>query len=540
MYSAAASAVKCRQLPPEFWFKNELPWWMDLKPSNVLVGADLHDRQVKPRKIPLHATTEEVLMTVRQAVLEYGRHLHSLKKHELDPESMKLMLEEKHKRIAAMRARQGLPSMEPIEQEEDRILSDAYQAMCRAENNETVRVGKLASWTGWHDKLNRLKCQGAFRVLLKLDMNWQQFDAVFRAISTNADGTIQEDEFVAAFRSGANLADLLRRDVAGESSRKGGRRRRLLKAEGWHGSGARVGDSDAKQIVDALHAILETLEESKINLREAFASFDRNGSGEVSVAEFASLIRTLGGLGLTKRQIYHLMSSMDGNFDRTVRYNEFMEYFLVIWVDRLRQLRKSALRPDKTISESAARKKMAQSKRRLRRAEHAIKLTFGSGYAAAAARAGAVLPGAFSALTRRMNMDTSVVRSTFTPMSPAARDRVSQARNIVLTGSPQPPTSPIHAPSRNKVAKTVRFDMPQRSNAQNPSSGRANVNSQSVTVSGRQTLQRYKMAKKNKIMRGEEHGPVQKDYGRHGIREIGMPSQTNAFEEFPSGFRPSA
>jgi hypothetical protein len=67
-----------------------------------------------------------VLTTVRQAVLEYGRYLHCQKVQELDPESLKMDLEEKHKRISAMRARQGLPSMEPLSVEEDRLLSDAY------------------------------------------------------------------------------------------------------------------------------------------------------------------------------------------------------------------------------------------------------------------------------------------------------------------------------------------------------------------------------------------------------------------------------
>ena len=278
VYSAAAEAIKCRQLPPEYWFTSEAPWWMTLKSDQGLSGQELHDKGVQPRKIPHHATTEEVLTTVRQAVLEYGRYLHEQKKQELDPESLSMELEEKHKRIGAMRVRQGLPAaMEhPLSLEEDRLLSDAYQAMSRMQNNTTIIAGKGGSWTGTHNKLNRLKFQGSTKVLLKLNMNWQQFDAVFRAISTNADGTIQEDEFVAAFRSSAELADLLKNvkdghsDNIGESSRQGGKRRRLLKAKGFHGIGAKTGDTEAQQIHDALDAILQTLEETRINLREAF------------------------------------------------------------------------------------------------------------------------------------------------------------------------------------------------------------------------------------------------------------------------------
>eukprot|EP00946_MAST-07B_sp_MAST-7B-sp1_P005039 g5039.t1 len=322
VYSAAPEAIKCRQLPPEFWFKSQAPWWMTLKAGDGKAGDELHRKSVKARKIPYHATTEEVLTCVRQAVLEYGRYLHFQKKQELDPESLQMDLEEKHKRIAEMRARQGLPSMEPLSMEEDRLLSDAYNAMSRMQNNTTIISGKSASWTGTHDKLNRLKFQGAVKVLLKLSMTWQQFDAVFRAISTNADGNIQEDEFVAAFRSTAELADLLKKDTVGESSRQGGRRRRLLKSNGFHGNGAKAGDDNAKQIHDALDAILETLEETGINLREAFESFDRNASGSISIAEFTSLIKTIGGVGLTKRQCYHLAASMDSDFTRSVEYNE--------------------------------------------------------------------------------------------------------------------------------------------------------------------------------------------------------------------------
>ena len=104
-------------------------------------------------------------------------------------------------------------------------------------------------------------------------------------------------------------------------------------------------------------------------------SFDRSANGSISVAEFASLIKTLGGLGLSKRQVYRLASSMDADFDRTVQYNEFMEYFLVIWVERLRGLRREAGRPDKSLPEIEQKRKMIKAKRRLKKAEHAIKIT---------------------------------------------------------------------------------------------------------------------------------------------------------------------
>ena len=53
---------------------------MTLKQAGGVSGQELHSKLVKARKIPNHATTEEVLTTVRQAVLEYGRFLHHQKK----------------------------------------------------------------------------------------------------------------------------------------------------------------------------------------------------------------------------------------------------------------------------------------------------------------------------------------------------------------------------------------------------------------------------------------------------------------------------
>ena len=72
---------------------------------------------------------------------------------------------------------------------------------------------------------------------------------------------------------------------------------------------------------------------------QAFNAFDRNASGQISVSEFSGLIKSLGGLGLSRRQVFHLMSCMDEDFSRSVGFNEFMEFFLVVWVDRLNAMR---------------------------------------------------------------------------------------------------------------------------------------------------------------------------------------------------------
>ena len=544
IYAQTEGAIECRQLPPEYWFKNELPWWMTIDNSGGNKVGDSTVVVAKRRrrtKIPGRATTEEVLAIVRESVLEYGRHLEEKRKKESDPERFQEELKMRREKIRRMREKQGMPQMQPVAEEEDRLLADVFRAMSNLQNNETVMKGKSGSWTGWHDKLNRLKLQGAIKVLLRLDMSWQQFDSFFRTLSTNNDGTLQLDEFVAAFRADGKMSDLLRMDRAGEQSRRGGRVRRhnrnLNSANGYHGMGAKAGDADWKQILDALHGVLRTLEESNINLREAFESFDRNASGEISVAEFASLFKTLGGVGLSKRQIYHIIGSMDANFDRTVRYNEFMEFFLVVWVGRLKDLKrnfqkikKGSAASDGTL-EYGSELKISQVKRRLMKAEHALKATFGSGFMAAAANAGAVLPGAFSALMNKMGLETSAIKASFMPTDKSGEVLVQKARTMTLSPDGRKFKQAFDAAQFDATAPTVI-----------PGAGRRRtkkrVKIQAKPIAGKGELKRLKLQKQAKVARGELAGATIRDFGSDGMRELNVPKRTNMLDSFPKSYEP--
>ena len=230
---------------------------------------------------------------------------------------------------------------------------------------------------------------------------------------------------------------------------------------------------------------------------------------------------------------------MDADFDRTVRYHEFMEFFLVLWVARLKNLRKDSLHPPKDLAPRVAKMYRVEAKKRLRKAEHAIKLTFGSGYMAAAARAGAVLPGAFSSLMKKVGMDQTAVRASFIPMSPHGQERIQRARNRMISGSAAgPPLSPVRTmhPDAEEPLQAVPPD-----GARKTQSGekRENVSRTQSIIPGRATLNRMKMAGKNKEMRGEADGPVRRDFGRHGVREIGRPKRTDAFAAMPKRYVPN-
>merc|ERR1712196_178396 len=62
-----------------------------------------------------------------------------------------------------------------------------------------------------------------------------------------------------------------------------------------------------------------------------------------------------------------------------------------------------------------------------------IKATFGSGYMAAAKAAGAVLPGAFSALMNKMGLETNAIKSSFMPTDESGKQLVEEAREMTLS-----------------------------------------------------------------------------------------------------------
>ena len=168
------------------------------------------------------------------------------------------------------------------------------------------------------------------------------------------------------------------------------------------------------QMIEALNCILATLESTQTTLMEAFDAFDSNGSGSISISEFSSLMRTLGGLGLTRRQIYHLGQCMDENFDRSVGFNEFMQFFLVLWTTRLSSLKielKEQMNINKEISHTI-KKRIKKLQTMIAKTEKAIRMTFGAGFAEAAKRAKASLPGPFSTLMRGMQMGKYSVQNT--------------------------------------------------------------------------------------------------------------------------------
>jgi hypothetical protein len=80
---------------------------------------------------------------------------------------------------------------------------------------------------------------------------------------------------------------------------------------------------------------------SQLSLRDVFQAFDRDASGSISLAEFASLMRMLGEKRLNKKEVYYLMHCLDRKHDRRVDQTEFVEFWLIVHANWLQHLNRT-------------------------------------------------------------------------------------------------------------------------------------------------------------------------------------------------------
>uniref|UniRef100_K3X614 EF-hand domain-containing protein n=1 Tax=Globisporangium ultimum (strain ATCC 200006 / CBS 805.95 / DAOM BR144) TaxID=431595 RepID=K3X614_GLOUD len=168
-------------------------------------------------------------------------------------------------------------------------------------------------------KISRARVQGGLLTLLSIDVSWHQFDLLFRRLDIDYDGELSLDEFCEVFQ----------RD---------------------HLSFQR---EDLLFLEDALvNFVIEKLETQQWTLIELFKAFDRDGGGEISIAEFATLARFLfarkdkrkliqsdrDSQKRSKRLVHLLMSCLDVSADRRISLQEFLRFFFVIWSSRLMEV----------------------------------------------------------------------------------------------------------------------------------------------------------------------------------------------------------
>src|SRR5690606_33871749 len=88
-------------------------------------------------------------------------------------------------------------------------------------------------------------------------------------------------------------------------------------------------EKDSKWLRDATREVADVIHKKKLNIKEAFKTFDRDKSGGVSYDEFCEALNSLG-LNYTKKQAYKLAEYVDKNSSKNISRREFRRAFRIV------------------------------------------------------------------------------------------------------------------------------------------------------------------------------------------------------------------
>lgn len=173
-----------------------------------------------------------------------------------------------------------------------------------------------ARWIGANDKLTRLKFYGGFEAVLRLKIDWPQFDMLWNQLDYVRSGELDKHEFKNFF---GDLSEF-------EAN------------EGNAGLSTQAGSEAMKAFTRILFEFCDILRHTGFSVMDIFSSFDRNGSGEISVSEFCSMLRTVLGKQIDKKQIYRAYALFDADNSRTISLDETLKIIYRIWKSQLDEL----------------------------------------------------------------------------------------------------------------------------------------------------------------------------------------------------------
>jgi hypothetical protein len=263
----------------------------------------------------------------------------------------------------------------------------AFEAMVSQQNND-------AHWLGANSKLTRLKLEGALLHLLRLRVSWTQFDALWTRLDHRRTGDLDFDEFRAFFFPhdggiSASAAHFAASTLLSSSPLQQSTRQRLGKTnttnapqsttQGMAGSSG----AEMRALKDTLYALCDTLRHANFTVTQMFAAFDRDNSGEISLSEFTSLLKSvLGPAQLTRlchnayytstqvslhqqqqlhpsfahRLLFQALRSVDSDGDGRVSLQETLLLVYRVWRAQLRELSKRLFSAASSTSSSQNRR----------------------------------------------------------------------------------------------------------------------------------------------------------------------------------------
>ena len=175
-----------------------------------------------------------------------------------------------------------------------------YDAFVNQTNND-------AKWLGSNDKLTRLKFYGGFETILRLKCPWPQFDVLWNKLDSARSGELDKNEFKAFFGDFSEF----------ESSSS---------------------HDDFGNLAEIMYDLCNALRTAGFTVIEIFSSFDRNGSGEVSVSEFCSMLRVVLGKRIDKKKVFRSFALMDVDSSRSISCNEVMMLIYNVWKSQMKEL----------------------------------------------------------------------------------------------------------------------------------------------------------------------------------------------------------
>lgn len=173
-----------------------------------------------------------------------------------------------------------------------------------------------ARWIGANEKLTRLKFYGGFEAVLRLKIEWPQFDVLWNQLDYMRSGELDKHEFKTFF---GDLSEFERN-------------------EGNAGLSTQTGSEAMKAFTKILFEFCDILRHTGFSVMDMFSSFDRNGSGEISVSEFCSMLRTVLGKQVNKKQIYRAYALFDADNSRSITLDETLRIVYRIWKSELDEL----------------------------------------------------------------------------------------------------------------------------------------------------------------------------------------------------------
>ncbi|CAN0312812.1 unnamed protein product, partial [Ectocarpus sp. 6 AP-2014] len=224
--------------------------------------------------------------------------------------------------------------------------------------------GAKSSGTARGLKLTRHRLEVGIRSLLKIEMRWEQWQLFLDSLPRlRTQGFLNPGDFFEAF----GFHPLLRRPTTPRSALGGSKQRKfegepfdfepgrsfdkgsLVSSEatsGWETSATQ----DISNFREFVLGIADALRTCRATLGGVISTFDKRGTGKVSVSEFMSLVKALTRKrrysararamtgGFDRKQAYLLLRCVDEDGDRSVVLRDLVAFVFATWTEELERL----------------------------------------------------------------------------------------------------------------------------------------------------------------------------------------------------------